>query len=159
MGTDGVLHRTPDGTWERRAVLGLLPVPLYGPSWLAMRALSPELLTALGIGVVVIGWWRNGVERGAAALLVCIAGAFCMAFVYLVVVFRPIDYLIYGPAIALVSAATFALSLVMAFLPGTAPHHIGAHPWPDPRPQDGPTAQAAWTLKRRLVYLWRQGAE
>jgi hypothetical protein len=129
MGTEGVLHRTPGGTWERRAVLGLSPVPLHGPSWLAMRGLSLWLFAALGIGVFAIGWWRNGVPRGAAALLVSITGATGVVFVYLVTVIRPIDYTVYGPGIALISAVTFVLSLVVALLP-----------WPSPPPAFPPPA-------------------
>jgi hypothetical protein len=158
MGTDGVLHRTPGGTWERRAVLGLSPVSLHGPSWLAMRAPLLPLLVALGFGVFVIGWWRSGVLRGAIALLVCIAGAVGVTFVYVVMVLRPIDYTVYGPAIALISAVTFVLSLVVALLPGPARHHLSAHLGPDRGPEAGPTAQGAWTLRRRLAYLVRRGA-
>ena len=35
MGSQGALHRSPDGRWTRVAVLDRQPVPLQGPSWLA----------------------------------------------------------------------------------------------------------------------------
>lgn len=47
MGSQGALHRSPDGRWTRVAVLDRKPVSLRGPSWLRDLSLVPLLLVIL----------------------------------------------------------------------------------------------------------------
>lgn len=99
----GVLHRSPDGTWERRAMLDRKPVLLAGPSWLSRLPLVPLGLLVLCPALFLIGRSRSGARfgwvvaggtAGAAIALLVVAGA---------LMFFGADYVVSGPLIAYLS--------------------------------------------------------
>ena len=56
MGDDGVLVRSPEGHWDRRALLDLEPVRTDGPNWLLWL---PNLVL-LGSFMVLVAWFVAG---------------------------------------------------------------------------------------------------
>lgn len=132
MGTQGVLHQTPDGVWERRAVLDRKPVSLNGPSWLSKLTLTPLLVVILGVAVLAAGWRRQGRARGVAGLVASVAGGLGLLSLAGGLLFFGVDYTIYGPAVALLSVVVFGLALALALSPGRQPDVPPPIDWPRP---------------------------
>ena len=115
MGTQGILHRSPQGAWSRRAVLDRTPIPLTGASWLSDLVLAPLLLPAVGLVLLVAAWRVGRAGQGLALLgvwtglgvLVLSAGGF--------VSFFGVDYTIYGPAVVAVTVATAVIGGVASW--------------------------------------------
>lgn len=114
MGSQGALHRSPDGQWTRVAVLDRQPVPLQGPSWLADLSLAPFAALVLSPVVLILGWRRQSKARGFAALAVAIGASFGLLSLAGVLLFVGLDYAIAGPLIAALSVSIFIASMVLA---------------------------------------------
>lgn len=129
MGSQGVLHRAPDGAWSRVAVLDRKPVSLFGPSWLQELALTPLVLIALSPVPLVLGWRRQRRRRGAAALLVAAVDGVILLFVGGVLPpFFAVDYVIVGPMTAVLTASTLAASLALVQAEKKRPALAGESP-------------------------------
>jgi hypothetical protein len=116
MGSQGALHRSPDGEWSRVAVLDRKPVSLHGPSWLRDLSLAPLIVIALSPIPLVLAWRRRGRGRGLAALAVGAGGGVLLLSLAGGLMFFGLDYVIAGPFIALMASAAFAASLAFAFV-------------------------------------------
>lgn len=114
MESQGVLHRSPDGQWERRGVLDLDPTSTWGPSWLSRLGMAP---VAVFVGAVVL-LATNRVRRAAASM--ALVGAVTLLFVSAVLGFVGLDYVVAGPLIAAASVVLFVVSLVMTRRPRPA---------------------------------------
>lgn len=115
MGTQGALHRAPDGEWKRVAVLNQKPAPLWGPSWLYYLRFAPLVLAGAFPILLILGFSMARRKEGAHfAMLILLAGI-GLFFVegFLIIFLGPLaDYAVVGPAITLLSLAVFAASLV-----------------------------------------------
>lgn len=114
MGTQGALHRSPDGQWTRIAVLDRQPVPLHGPSWLGDLSLTPLAAAALSPLIFMVGWRRRSKARGIAALAVALAGSVGLLSLAGGLLFFGVDYVVAGPLIAGLSVAVFIASIAYA---------------------------------------------
>lgn len=114
MGTQGVLHRSPQGRWTREAVLDRRPLPLHGPSRLRLLSLAPFAVALLSPLALVLGWRRRARRVGVVGFLVALAGAVAlMAFAFGLLLFG-LDYVVAGPLIAGLSVAVFVVSVAIA---------------------------------------------
>lgn len=115
MGTQGALHRSPHGDWERVSVLNQKPAPLWGPSWLSYLRFAPLALAGAFPVLLILGFAMARRKEGAhVATLILLAGI-GLFFVegFLIIFLGPLaDYAVVGPAITLLSLAIFAASLV-----------------------------------------------
>ena len=129
MENQGVLHRRPDGEWERRGVLDLDPVSTSGPSWL-IQLMWVGPLFAVGLACVVLWFTRRRYDRSGhlQGLLAAVAGGVGLLMLAGLLGFMALDYVIVGPLIAGLSVAVFLASLLLA----RHPHQ--AAPLPAPRP-------------------------
>lgn len=114
MGSQGVLHRSPDGRWARVGVLDRRPAPLHGPSWLRDLSLTPLVAAALSPVVFMVGWRRRSRARGLTALAVVLAGSFGLLILSGGLLFFEVDYVVTGPLIAGISVVVFIASVVFA---------------------------------------------
>ena len=132
MENQGVLHRPPDGQWERRGVLDLDPVSTSGPSWL-IQLLWVGPLVAMALACVVLWGTRRRYDRSGRrqGLLTAIAGGVGLIVFAGLLGVTAMDYAIAGPAIAGLSVGLFLESLHLAR------HPRRASPLPTPRPLSG----------------------
>lgn len=114
MGTQGALHRSPDGQWTRIAVLDRKPVPLHGPSWLGHLSLTPLAAAALSPVIFMVGWRRRSKARGVAALALAVASSVGLLSLAGGLRFFGVDYVVAGPLIAGLSVAVFIASIAYA---------------------------------------------
>jgi hypothetical protein len=114
MGTQGVLHRSPTGAWERRSVLDLKPISIRGASWLSKLLGSPLVLAVLAPLLWLLARRGQARRRAAHALAIVGFGAIILTVGGGALDFVGVDYTILGPAIAAISVAVFVLSLVVA---------------------------------------------
>jgi hypothetical protein len=114
MGTQGVLHRSPDGRWERVAVLDLEPSPLWGPSWLSGLRWAPLVLVGLAPLSLIAGRLSGRARKAAHfAIVFAIGGAAVLFGGGLLAVLGPIaDYAIFGPVLTVASLLVFVFSVV-----------------------------------------------
>lgn len=117
MGSQGVLHRSPEGDWSRRAVLDRRPVPVHGPSWLLDLSLLPLAAVAVGPAVLALGRRRRSGRHGIAGLAVAVTGSVGLLIIGSSLLLYGLDYTIAGPAIAVLSVAVFIASAVVALWP------------------------------------------
>ena len=113
MGSQGALHRSPDGRWTRVAVLDRRPVPLHGPSWLADLSLAPLAALVLSPVVFIAGWGRRSKARGFIALAVAIGASFGLLSLAGALLFLGLDYAVAGPLIAGMSVGVLIASMVV----------------------------------------------
>ncbi|AKU17942.1 hypothetical protein VV02_22215 [Luteipulveratus mongoliensis] len=113
-GSEGALERTPSGEWHRRAVLGCRPTSLTGPSQLIYLQAAPFALAVLSLVPLVIGIMRRQPWRGAGGLAIALGGAFTTGILLAIFTFLQIDYLGSGPALAVICAVIFLISLWVA---------------------------------------------
>lgn len=116
MGTQGVLHRSPNGTWERRAVLDRRPIPLNGPSWLNTLGFTALALPLFGLIALAVEWRRSQLARGLLELALCAVCGFGLLVLLGALSFFGADYTISGPLVAALSCAAFVASIVIATL-------------------------------------------
>lgn len=128
LGNQGVLHRSPDGTWSRRAVVDCEPVPLTGPTWLADLAWSPLVVFFSTPLIGLLGWRRRGAATGAAAAATAGAGSVLLFSALGFFNFAAVDFTVYGPLIATASVAVCAVSVVLAV------RRPKARRWEQPQP-------------------------
>ena len=114
MSTQGVLHRDPNGTWERVPVLDLEPVSLFGPSWLSRSPLMALLLILVSPIFILVGRLRARRNGGIPAFLVALFGGLALLTISGILVFFQVDYVILGPVIVILSLLVFIASLVIA---------------------------------------------
>ncbi len=131
MGAHGVLHRSPDGTWERLSVLGLEPIPLYGPRWLWYLEWSPAALALAGVTLALLGrrrtWLLNhGLGFG-------LGGGFVLLILPTMMTSFGIDYTRAGPVTLCLTIAMIALMFV------TARRQLRRRSLPPPRPDSPPS--------------------
>ena len=116
MGTDGILRRTPNGEWERRAVLGVDPHPLWIPSWVSWLRGAPLFTMFLAL-VVSSRDERRSNDLSDSFLTLNLIGGLVL-FLGLAFLFWwfwwDADYYISGPVTAVASLGLFAISLVVA---------------------------------------------
>ncbi len=77
MGDDGVLVRSPEGQWDRRALLDLEPVRTDGPNWLLWL---PNLVL-LGILMVLVAWFAMDFADAGRLRLAMAGGIFLITLV------------------------------------------------------------------------------
>lgn len=114
MGSQGALHRTPDGTWTRVGVLDRKPVSLNGPSWLLDLSLAPLVFLALSPVPLVLAWRRGGRARGLTALAVAGGGSLLLLLFAVGLMFFGVDYVITGPLVAVLALGVFGFSVALA---------------------------------------------
>ncbi|HUQ63443.1 MAG TPA: hypothetical protein VM121_06810 [Acidimicrobiales bacterium] len=114
MGTQGVLHRGPDGRWERRAVLGREPLSTIGPSWLARLQLAPLVLVVTAPLLWLLARRRGAKTRGLVVLGLSGAGGLALSSGTGLVGLVGLDYTMLGPAAALAAIGVFVASLAIA---------------------------------------------
>lgn len=114
MGSQGALHRSPDGRWTRVAVLDRRPVPLHGPSWLLDLLLAPLAASVLSPVAFIVGRRRRSKARGCAALAVALAASFGLLSLAGAFLILGLDYAVAGPLIAGLSVGVFIASMVLA---------------------------------------------
>ena len=145
MGDQGVLHRSPSGVWDRRAVLDLRPVRSSGSPDLTRDLIVVALLIPL-IAAVTLGVWgrRHPEQRGRDAAVVCGVGTIVVMMCAGVLMFVEVDFTVTGPLIVAVALAVLAAALLVARRPARhRPPQPGGwtsppgHGWPPPT-QPGP---------------------
>jgi len=114
MGSQGALHRSPEGRWTRVGVLDRQPAPLHGPSWLRDLSLTPLAAAALSPVVFMVGWRRRSKARGLTAFAVALAGSVALLSLSGALLFFGVDYVVAGPVIAALSVVVFIASVVFA---------------------------------------------
>jgi len=140
MASQGVLHRRPDGRWERRAVLDRIPIRDDGsPTLFRILSLAPLALLA---GAPVVWWWTRRRRRNAAgATVVTAAGGVLLLSGEGLLDFGQAEFTFVGPVIAAVTVTVLALAVAVARRPAKPrPPSVyenwppGGHPggWPPP---------------------------
>lgn len=115
MGTQGVLHRSRDGAWERVAVLDLEPTPLWGASALFSLRWAPLVLVGLAPLLMIAGLWSRRVREAAHFAIAFVVGGAAVLFWSGVALFLlgPIaDYAILGPLLVAASLLVVVMSVV-----------------------------------------------
>lgn len=140
MGTQGVLVRTPDGQWHRRAVLDLVPLSQQGPAWLADAVFAPLIALLLSPLVLAVAWRRSGKPRAFAIATGSAVAQFLLLLSVGMMLIVDIDYLFYGPFTIAAAMIALAASFVVAFTLGPRPSVLTplppwtSAPWPPPPP-------------------------
>lgn len=138
MGSQGVLHRSPAGVWERRPVADLRPVRTSGSPRLT-RWLTLSAVVVL-VAVVPLAWWwgrRRPGRRGGEAALVAGLGAALVLMATGALVFIQLDFTVVGPLIVALAVAILAASLFVASRPAR-PKPILPPSWPPTGPGNWP---------------------
>jgi hypothetical protein len=114
-GSQGALHRTPTGTWDRVPVLDREPLPLWGPRWLRLFAFeAPLALVLVALVLAVVAGLRVSPSRGLTMLGFTLSSAFILLLMAFSASFGGGHYAIIGPVIAALSLGVFAASLVLS---------------------------------------------
>jgi hypothetical protein len=143
MGDQGVLHRSPTGVWERRAVLDLRPVRSSGSPDLSRDLIIVALLLPLLAVLPLRAWGRRHPERrGRDAAVVCGVGTVVVIMAAGALAAIEVDFTVTGPLIVAVALTVLAAALLVARRP--APHRPPQPPggwtsppgqtWPPPAP-------------------------
>ena len=133
MGDQGALHRSPDGSWARRAVLGQEPLSIKGPSSLSSLRLVPLALCVLAPLLWFLGRRESALRRGNWAAAIAGGGSLLLLSLGGLSLVFEADYALVGPAIALAALGVFGISLATA---------IWAPPGPRPDQPERPEAVA-----------------
>jgi hypothetical protein len=136
MGSEGVLVRLPNGSWQRTSVVGNSPTPIGGPRWLSGLLLSPFALLIVTVGVVVIRRPKSLLTKGALVASLVFAIALSIATgASLISVFDPRTS---GVVLAAVCVATLFVTVPMWVVgrqrEKKAPSHTDI-PWPSIPPK------------------------
>jgi hypothetical protein len=113
-GQQGVLHRQPSGGWERRAVLEVEPLPLYGPRWLNNLKIVPLvvwLLVPFVIARPVLRSSRRWWGAAVSIVLVMLVTGYVFGMAWTFVDFSAIDYALAGPVLAGFAVVVFLVTL------------------------------------------------
>jgi hypothetical protein len=113
-GQQGVLHRQPSGGWERRAVLEVEPLPLYGPRWLHNLRIVPLIVWLLVPFVIAWRGRRSGRRwwvRAVWIVLVILVTGYVFGMAWVVVDFNALDYTLDGPLLAGFAVVVFLVTL------------------------------------------------
>ena len=113
MGDQGVLHRAPSGEWERRSVLGLEPVPLNGPSWMAKLPLATLVLMLVSPLFLWLGR-RRGSNRRTVPFAFSFVGGIALLFLSGLLRFLTVDYVVVGVLVVVLCVLVLTGSIVIA---------------------------------------------
>ncbi|MCA1701846.1 MAG: hypothetical protein LC808_00660 [Actinobacteria bacterium] len=114
MGVQGVLHRSPIGGWERRAVLDLEPLPYGWPLWVRWLTLTPLLMALLGTILAGLVSGRSGGRPVGSILILSLGGGLLLMTLAGAMLLFQTDYAVAGLTIATLSALVFLSSLILA---------------------------------------------
>jgi len=120
MGSQGVLHRSPDGSWERRSVLDRHPLSTAGPSWLQWSLVVPIAIGAVSPLFFVWGRRQRGTLGGYRAGAVAAGGAVAVLAISVTLEFSDVDYLVVDPLVVALSLAVFVASVIVVRRPPVA---------------------------------------
>ena len=115
MGTEGVLHRSPEGEWDRVGVMSIEPSSTFGPTWLEQGFMVPLVLLGAAVLLPLAGLIVNRPRGGWRAAKVGLLGGVFLLMASFFGRLASLDYAVFGALLGLASVAVFLWSLVVFF--------------------------------------------